>query len=132
MVIYPNFDCYRSIQNWIIIFLTLICDSSRLFSLSFSVLLFNHYISRNQSCRLFEFQCRACSLKIGIMRAHSLVYSPIICICKQNPIDKSFAGVKLDFDFAKKKYGHYRGGILHRSNDFYYVIISTKKKYYLM
>ena len=22
--------------------------------------------------------------------------------CKQNPIDKSFAGVKLDFDFAKK------------------------------
>ena len=52
--------------------------------------------------------------------------------CKQNPIDKSFAGVKLDFDFAKKKYGHYRGGILHRSNDFYYVKISKKKKYYLM
>ena len=47
--------------------------------------------------------------------------------CKQNPIDKSFAGVKLDFDFAKKKYGHYWGGILRWNNDFYLVIIGIKK-----
>ena len=38
-------------------------------------------------------------------RARSLLVIHLLFVpvnCKQNPIDKSFAGVKLDFDFAKK------------------------------
>ena len=63
-------------------------------------------------------------------RARSLLVIHLLFVpvnCKQNPIDKSFAGVKLDFDFAKKKYGHYWGGILNRSNDLYHVLIGTKE-----